>query len=1040
MEDGIPQSNANDIIQDTDGYLWFATQKGASRFDGKTFTSLTEKEGLISNIVLNIFQDSRGAMWFGTRFGLSKYENKKFTNYTTHDGLPSNLIHKIVEDENEIIYIATHNGLCMVRNDSLIVLPDFRKIILSILPGNKNNIWVGTNEGLYNWQENQFTPVIGFPEIEIIDIEKDHDDHLWIASKNGIYKFTQDTIIHFDQKNGLHDQKVEDLMVDSNNHVWMASEGRGLCRYDGISFHYYNQSNGFNNLSVFKIYEDFEKNIWVGGRNGLTIYNRRIPFAHYEFDDELKYSDFFGMTQDTDSNYWFTTYGNGIVKFDGKNYQQFTEKTGLPDNRFFTVIEDQRKNLWFGSASAGVIRYDGKNFTHFMNKGLPPCRVFNVVEDVDGNLWLATQEFGVIKYDGRRFEKMNQKLGIPVEISITVFEDSRHNIWMSLIGVGVYKYIADKQNPSKDTVIAFNSKNGLSPNYIRCITEDQNGYIWLGTSSHGVIRIIEGDTVTYQNVREKDGLKSDNVYFMKFDRHGRLWIGTEKGIDRLQFDKDYNIISVKNYQKAQGFLGIETALNGVMEDHDGALWFGTVAGVAKYLEENDQTNQQPPITHINSVKLFYQDTDWSEYSDSLDRFNLPRKLTLPYDRNHLTFEFIGICLSNPEQVRYQFMLDGFDKTYSPILNKNEAVYTSLPPGEYTFMVKSSNDDLVWNDHPATFAFIIAPPVWQRPWFILAILLTISGTIIMMVKWRLYELKKTKKTLEFKVKERTGKILQQNEEISKQKEEIERKNSVLEFQNMEIAIKNKDITDSISYAQRIQNAMLPKEEKLQALFADSFVLFKPKAIVSGDFFWFSRKKDKIIIATVDCTGHGIPGAFMAMIGDSLLSQIINQNEVLLPDQILKQLNKGVQSALNQEDNENTDGMDIAICVIDKKTRKLAFSGAKSSLMYFENDTQYIIKGSRNPIGSTLFESPTGYQSHEVPITDQTRFYMYTDGYQDQFGGCNNKKFMIKRFRSLIHELHLFPFSHQKKRLDCVIEDWKEDNEQIDDILVLGFKVF
>lgn len=1057
VEDGIAQSNANDIIQDREGYIWFATQKGACRFDGKEFITFSEKEGLISNITQCLLQDHAGDIWIGTRFGLSRYSNNTFTNYTVNEGLPSHLILQILEDEENTIWLATRNGVCRFNGKTFETLPLDKSVsALSSEPGGR--LWIGAHDGLYFYDGKEITKSEIAGSENITDVIKDQKNNLWVSTENGVFQFDGKTTTKFTTRNGLPDNKIEDLMVDSGGNVWMASEGKGICFYDGEQFTYYNQNNGLTNLSVFKIFEDYEKNIWIGGRSGLTLLNRRIPFAHYEFNESLKDSDFFGMTQDANGDYWFTTYGDGIVKFDGTAYTRFNERNGLPDNRLFSALRDSQNNLWFSSAGFGIFRYEAGKFITYHDKGLGNKRVFKIIEDKRNDLWLATQGAGAVKFDGEKFIPISKNNNIPSDIIISVFEDAQSNIWLASVGDGVFKYIPDLNDPDTGRVVHFRN---LKASFIRCIDQDQNGAIWIGSASHGVIRIIEGDTATYQYIGEADGLKSNNVYFMMFDSQNQLWVGTEKGLDKITLDENYEISSIKSYQREDGFIGIETTLNGVMEDNNGHLWFGTVAGVAKYLPEFDKPNLIPPKTHVKSLKLYYQETDWSAYSDSLNQNRLPVNLELPYDQNHLTFSFIGICMSNPEQVRYQFMLEGFDKTWSPVTAKNEAVYTSLPPGKYTFKVQARNDDLIWNTEPVSYAFVINPPIWQEAWFILSCIGGLFGLGFVGVRWRFYELERAKQRLATKVEERTVEIRLQKEEISRQKEaiekikeEIENKNKALELQNekiiaqrdilsrqkAEIENKSLDITASINYAQRIQKAMLPHFKKINGVFEDLFILFKPKAIVSGDFYWFREKNGKYVIAAVDCTGHGIPGAFMAMIGDSLLSQIINQHNDLDPSFILKKLNEGVRDALNQNNNENTDGMDIALCVIDKQEKTLSFAGAKSPLAYFKNEELHFIKGDRDPIGAKGFESAGLYKTHTIPLTGDMVFYIFTDGYQDQFGGQNDKKFMISRLKILLCQIYCKPFEEQRRILNETLEKWKDGRDQVDDVLVIGFKIF
>ncbi|MGK7394940.1 MAG: two-component regulator propeller domain-containing protein [Candidatus Cyclobacteriaceae bacterium M3_2C_046] len=1061
VEDGIAQSNANDIIQDVDGYIWFATQKGVCRFDGQQFTTLSEKEGLISNIVLSLFQDSQGNMWFGTRFGLSKMENNQFTNFDQESGLPHTLVYHINEDQQGNIWLATRNGPCYYDKDGWHSI-DLNLRTNVIFIDENNDVWLGTSKGLYIYHENGFLEKFNLLEDKFVtDIIKDSQGKMWFSTSKGAFSYFNEQIFSFYVENGLPADNIEDMLLDSKGNIWFATDGKGISKFNGLDFQHYNQQNGLFNTSVFVLYEDMESNIWIGGRNGVTIFNQRIPFVHYQIDENLKEGDFFGMLEDKNGNYWFTTYGDGILKYDGHTFTHFTEDTGLPDNRFFSALEDHEGNLWFSSAGSGVIKYDGTRFEKYgYEKGFGNYRVFKIIQDRYQNFWMATQGNGVLRYDGHEFQKINPENQIPNDVIIDVYEDSKGYIWLASVGNGVYK-LQNQADSIQGPVVNFNKELGLKSSFVRCITEDKNGNIWLGSASNGVIKVIEEkDTVNFSYLGEKDGLKSDNIYQLKFDRNNNLWVGSEKGLDRLIIDQENNLISVKNYQRQQGFVGVETTLNGVLEDSRGNLWFGTVSGITKYMPDYDVTNKVTPKTHIKGIKLFYQDEDLSPYCDSLNEKSMPVNFDLPYYKDHITFEFIGISLSNPDEVRYQFMLEGLDKSWSPVNAKNEAVYTNVPPGKYTFKVKACNDDGIWNEEPVVLSFMISPPVWKEPWFIIIGVVGFVSAGFGAVKWRFHELKEAKTRLEFKVEQRTAEITQQKEEISRQKEaieiikeEIEQKNRALELQNIEIASqrdilkiqkteienKNLDITASIAYAKRIQHSMLPQFKRIRSEFQELFILFKPKAIVSGDFYWFSKKDDKLIVAAIDCTGHGVPGAFMAMVGDSLLSQIINMGNVLEPDEVLNRLHVGVQNVLNQDNNGNTDGMDIALVVIDKKERTVKYAGAKNPLVYIQDDNLHFIKGDRQPIGANLNGKRHAYGKHQISLAPDSTFYIFTDGYQDQFGGKDDKKFMIKRFKNLLFDIHKLPLDQQKHKLDQTIEDWKDGREQIDDVLVIGFKI-
>jgi phosphoserine phosphatase RsbU/P len=260
----------------------------------------------------------------------------------------------------------------------------------------------------------------------------------------------------------------------------------------------------------------------------------------------------------------------------------------------------------------------------------------------------------------------------------------------------------------------------------------------------------------------------------------------------------------------------------------------------------------------------------------------------------------------------------------------------------------------------------------------------------------------------------------------------------------IAKKNEDITASINYAFRIQDSMLPDVDKIQRIVPQLFILFKPRDIVSGDFYWFGEKDGKIIISAIDCTGHGVPGAFMSMIGDSQLNQIINMDGISSPDVILNKLHLRVRSALKQAETLNRDGMDMAICTIDPYRKIMECAGAKNPVVYVqEGDTEMTqIKGDKHPIGGDQREDQRIFTKHTVKLDRPTTVYMYSDGYPDQFGGPDNRKFMTPKLRNMLFEIHQKPFEEQFATLDKTFEEWKNyqgHNEQTDDVLVIGFKI-
>ena len=286
--------------------------------------------------------------------------------------------------------------------------------------------------------------------------------------------------------------------------------------------------------------------------------------------------------------------------------------------------------------------------------------------------------------------------------------------------------------------------------------------------------------------------------------------------------------------------------------------------------------------------------------------------------------------------------------------------------------------------------------------------------------RTRKLKVAKKLLEDKVEERT-------EELA--------------IKNAELAEKNKDITDSIRYAKRIQEAILPPENVIKTYFQNSFVFSKPKDIVSGDFYWLDKRGDEIMFAAVDCTGHGVPGAFMSIVGANILTQALNESKVIIPAKFLDKLNKGVSETLNQtsEDTRLRDGMDVALCTVNFKTMELQYAGAYNPLFIVRGKELIEIKADNIAIGSYTEGQIQNYTNHTVPLQKGDTIYIFSDGYADQFGGPDGKKFKLAQFKTMLMNLSSMSMEQQQIALDRSIEEWRGVLQQVDDMLVIGVRV-
>ncbi|NOY37101.1 MAG: SpoIIE family protein phosphatase [Chlorobi bacterium] len=410
---------------------------------------------------------------------------------------------------------------------------------------------------------------------------------------------------------------------------------------------------------------------------------------------------------------------------------------------------------------------------------------------------------------------------------------------------------------------------------------------------------------------------------------------------------------------------------------------------------------------------------------------------IKYALNNLTFHWSCPYFEAEDNIEYSYRLRGFDDNWSRWTNRTEFPFTNIPNGDFVFEVKARNIYGV-EGSTGSFTFTVLPPWYLTVWaFILYIILAFM-LIVIIVKLYTRRLQNEKIRLEGIVAERTAEVVRQKEEL----------------------------TDSIMYASRIQKAVLPAERLLNEQFPEHFILFKPRDIVSGDFYWMTQRKNKIFVSAADCTGHGVPGAFMSLLGISFLNEIVNKSEISQPGLILDELRTHVMTSLKQrgEEGETKDGMDMAICVIDRDAMTLKYAGAYNPMYYVRpltNEEKKIISAGKEPdfprgsiyddknvlIQISADKMPIGisakdqqsFTTHELKLIPGHCIYLFSDGYVDQFGGEQNKKFMSRAFKRLILSIQDIPMKEQRKVLDQNLLEWMGANDQVDDIIVIGLKL-
>jgi ligand-binding sensor domain-containing protein/serine phosphatase RsbU (regulator of sigma subunit) len=1033
--EGLSNNRVYCILQDINNNLWFGTEGGVSKYDGKFFTNFTIKEGLSNNRVHSILQDKSGNLWFGTNSGLNKYDGKSFTHFTEKEGLSNNTVVSILQDKSGNLWFGTHGGGVSKYNGKSFThftekegLSDNR--VHSIFQDTRGNLWFGTWGGGVSKYDGKsfthFTEKEGLSNNIIRGILQDKSGNLWFSTwGGGVSKYNGKSFTHFTEKEGLSNNYVMPILLDKSGNLWFGTDGGGVSKYDGKSFTHSTVKEGLSNNRVYSILQDRSGNLWLGSVGGVNKYDGK-SFTHFTEIEGLSNNMVISTLQDKSGNLWFGTWGEGVSRYDGKSFTRITEKEGLSNNYVYCILQDKSRNLWFGTDGGGVSKYDGKSFTHFTEKeGLSNNKVLSILQDTSGNLWFGTWGGGLSRYNGKSFTHFTEKEGLSNNIVNSILLDKSGNLWVGTNG-GVNKY-------DGKSFTHFTEKEGLINNNVFSILQDKSGNLWFGTR-FGLCKLMESRVARLQKISDKYGYSpegKENVYFTSF-----------------AYD--------------EGFLGIGCNRSAICEDNTGTIWIGAADRLTAFHPEGTEADTIPPNIQLTSIDLFNENIAWvnlvkkNSYSglesdtssesvnnkefaikdtslilgngvrvgnfkfDGLTTwYNLPENLSLAYNNNYLTFSFIGITQKQSKKVKYQYKLEGLDDNWSAITSRTEAPYGNLPHGNYTFKVKAMNSEGYWSSE-YNYSFTIRPPWWKTLWFRVFELIFIVFSIAFYIKWRERKLRMDKRMLEETVKVRTAEVVSQKEHIEHIHEEV---------------------SQSIDYATRIQTAILPEVVILKQYFAEHFVLLMPKDKVSGDFYWWAMVENHLVISVADCTGHGVPGAFMSMLGISFLREIVIKECIINPDIILKRLRTEIIYALKQKgtSGEQKDGMDMVLVTINIETLKIQFAGANNPLYIISSLNNELIKINGDKMPVAIHEHMENFTNHEFQLQKGDSIYLLTDGFEDQFGGPNCKKFMSKQLKELLASNSQKSMSEQNQVLEKSLKEWIGEGEQTDDITVVGLRI-
>ncbi|RLD69294.1 MAG: hypothetical protein DRI95_00540 [Bacteroidetes bacterium] len=1018
VKEGLAQSKVFYTHQDSKGYLWLGTEAGVSRFDGINFVNYNTEDGLAQNGVKTILEDKQGNIWLGHKGGgISRISGNKIQS-SKNDSINVDIT-CFLEDDKGVLWFGTFgNGAFRIENSNN---TNINKLKLTHFKGGGNNFsdlvffMMKANDGtiyfivdkaikIYNHQTNNFENYApeGLPFFfQFTTMLEDHNGDFWFGTYHGgLYKSDQNGDYEIIMaKDGLADNWVTAISEDSQQNIWVGTWGGGVTRIKDKNLMTFNNKNGLEDLKIWDIKEDIEGNILIGSNDhGLLIYKGDY-FTLFSENEGINGKQISSILHDTKNNSWFGT-NKGITVIVENGIQYFNQTNGkFPSDQIEFIKEDKNGNIWIGTANSGIFQYlKSKNtfdYNFLINGYIQRDGIVTALEiDRNNNLWVGTLD-GLVNYEINedKVARISQEHGLTGNNIQTLFADSKNLLWIGSMMKGLTVY-----NNTDTSFTAIETDFIYTPT---AITEASDGSIWVGTQAQGIL--VFKNQIQEAHYRMKDGLMADFITALNTDKKGNVYIGTSRGLNRFNIQSQ----TITKYTEKTGFTGIEVKNNSTAIDKNGNIWFGTVKGAFRLNNKAGRKKFTIPIVEINRLRVNLKDRE------------IKKGLTLNYTENSIIFNYISIFITDPKAVTYKVMLEGADKDWRPETEHTMVNYSGLPAGDYAFKVKAKNSSGIWSSKSTSFSFTIKPPFWKSLWFL--VIVTIIGTIgiFIFIKIRERNLIIEKKILEDKVEKRTTEIRAKNKELE---------------------VKNKNITDSIKYAKRIQDAMLPTKSYLDEIISDYFIFFRPRDIVSGDYYWASEKSGKLIVAAVDCTGHGVPGAFMSMLGITILDEIVNKKNITKASQILDEMKAAIIKHLKQKgrSGETQDGMDITLCSIDKKTLKMEMAGAYNPLYLIRDGELIRIKADRMPIGY-YYKKHLPFTNNEIQLQKDDMLYLFSDGYIDQFSGETGNKLMTKNFKKYILEIYNKPLNEQKDILEERFDAWQANADQIDDIIVLGIRI-
>ncbi|SMO43432.1 ligand-binding sensor domain-containing protein [Fodinibius sediminis] len=730
IEKGLSESVVNGMMQDHEGYLWIATSYGLNRFDGIQFKNYYREDGLHDNKVTALFEDRDNQLWIGTESGVNLIKADSIHKPSALQALNVSTILDIYQDQLDEFWFAT-DGEGVWYWDGRQNVTQYREVngladdrVRAIVEDEQGILWFATRDGLTKLEEGNFrtyTEEDGLPDNRLRDLALTSDGELWIASRGGLCRLEDEGFRCYSEDDGLVNNRIQSISVTEADELWLGTEEGSSFFSEGTFTNYSVEEGLVNNIIQTTVY-DREGNIWFGTLGGGISLFLGNQFKSYTVEEGLPNNVVTSITEDRTGNHWVATYGGGIVRIDSAGvFTTFTRADGLVDNKVYTLKSSRENELFIGTRW-GLSIYDGREFRNFDEHILPyrKIRALHPLEQQEDTWWLGTYGEGILKYDGRRFQQMTEDDGLANNTVMAVEDDDDGSVWFATYG-GVSRL-------RNGQITNYGIQDGLPNNGVLDILRDKAGNLWFATFG-GIAQFQDG---RFEPITGDDGLPDEVCYFIEQDDRGIFWIGTNKGLVRFDYEayssgqQSEEVQAFKLITQDQGLAANEMNAGASFKDSDGNLWFGSVGGVTQFDPSSEKVNRAAPKVHIEGISV------------SGEEIGMGSDLQVGSNNHNITFNFIGISFTAPDQVKYRYRLRNSGEGWQTTTQRSVR-YPALVPGDYTFEVMAQNNDGRWSTQRASVDFTVLAPFWLRWWFILLVLFAIGGLIAFIYNY--YRVKK-----------------------------------------------------------------------------------------------------------------------------------------------------------------------------------------------------------------------------------------------------------------------------------------------------------